>query len=88
MLDNEGNLKMDNKELTKAAQVLQEAEKEDNRKCSEEIENSLEKYNREMSPIFWFEDGKWQYMIKIQPRRNRRSPMIPGKGSGDGSMVE
>ena len=77
---------MDNKERMKATQVVQEAEKEDTRKCSEEIAKSLEKYNREMSPIFWFEDGVWKSMVKIQPRRNRRSPVIPGKGL-DGDQV-
>ena len=76
---------MDNK-LTKAAQVLKDAVQEDNRKCSEEIEKILEKFNREMSPVFWFEDGEWKYMVKIQPRRGRRSPVFPGKGmDGDNS---
>ena len=74
---------MIDKDLVKAAQTLQEAENEDNRKCSEEIERALEKYNREMSPVFWFEDGRWSYMIKIQPRRNRSSPVFPGKGMRD-----
>ena len=77
------NPKMNNKDLVKAAQTLQEAEKEDNRKCSEEIERTLEKYNREMSPVFWFEDGRWRYMIKIRPRGIRSSPVFPGKGMGD-----
>ena len=80
---------MDNKELTKAAQVLKDAVQEDNRKCSEEIEKSLKKYNREMSPVFWFEDGEWKYMVKIQPRRAGMVPMFPGKGMGnDESMVK
>jgi len=77
---------MDNKELTKAAQVIKDAVQEDNRKCSEEIERTLEKFNREMSPVFWFEDGVWRSMVKIQPRRGRRSPVIPGMGmDGDNS---
>jgi sugar-specific transcriptional regulator TrmB len=76
---------MDNK-VTKAAQVIKDAVQEDNRKCSEEIEKTLEKFNREMSPVFWFEDGEWKYMVKIQPRRDRRSPVIPGTGmDGDNS---
>ena len=76
---------MDNK-LTKATQVIKDAVQEDNMKCSEEIEKILEKYNREMSTMFWFEDGEWRAMVKIQPRRGRRSPVIPGKGmDGDNS---
>ena len=79
---------MDNKDLVKATQVLQEAEKEDSRKCSEEIEKTLKKYNREMSPVIWFEDGEWKYMVKIQPRRTRSMPMIPGKGMDGGSDIK
>ena len=75
---------VDNKELAKAAQVIKDAEKEDNRKCSEEIEKTLEKYNREMSPVFWFEDGEWKYIFKVQPRRIRRKSMIPGNNTPDG----
>lgn len=88
-LDNEGILKMVNKDEAKAAQVLQEAEQKRVKTCYAEIEKILEKYNCRMETDVRFIGREIFRSVVILPKRDQRDPgLMPGKGIRDNPVIE
>ena len=70
---------MDNKDVTKAAQVLQEAEQKRIQECSEEIAKILEKYNCRLDTDVRFIGREIFRSVLILPKRDQRDPgLLPG----------
>ncbi len=62
-------------DLARAEKQIQQASKDETRKCSEIIDAALKEFNQILLPEFFYSRGQWRDRVLVVPRPANMSPM-------------